>query len=67
VDDDPDTTLQWRLRYSPESVTPNDMLVAASFLNAYAYLTDPSLTVKQAVASLRRARTARASTPTETE
>lgn len=60
VDDDPDTTLEWRLRYARSSVTESDMLSAASFLHAYSYLTDPSRTLKDAIVSLRLARAASA-------
>lgn len=27
--------LQWRMRYAPDSVTPNDLLIAASVMDAY--------------------------------
>ncbi len=45
----------WQLRYAPEAV---NRLHAASIVSAYAHLTDPDLSIKEAVASLRRARQA---------
>ena len=64
VDDDPDASLQWRLRYAGSSITDRDRQAAASILSAYAALTNPRQSMKDAIASLRRAREA-ARTPRE--
>lgn len=45
----------WQLRYAPDAV---NRLHAASIVSAYAHLTDPGITQKDAIAALRRARQA---------
>lgn len=51
--------IEWALRYAPKNaMTRSDLLIAASIVHAYAFLTDPHRTHGDAVASLRRARKA---------
>ena len=54
-----DDSVQWKLRYAPQHLTPGDFMLAASILSAYGSLTDPHLTMREAEKMLRRARTAR--------
>lgn len=49
--------IEWQLRYGHVS----QPLVAASVVNSYAYLTDPSISQATAIAALKRARKAQAS------
>lgn len=61
VDGDGEGSIEWRLRYAVDTPTPRgEQLVAASILSSYEYLTCPSLTQRDAFASLKRARKARA-------
>lgn len=56
---DVDGTTQDALRYKGDGWTAL-RLAAASVMSAYAYLTDPTLTQTDAIASLKRARKAAA-------
>lgn len=50
------TELEWRLRYSPESITRGDQLAIASVLSAYGYLIGLDARTRQRrVMQIRRA------------
>jgi hypothetical protein len=51
-------SVEWKLRFAPQSLTRADHMCAATIISAYGYLFEPSMTTKamsQKVAMLRRA------------
>lgn len=52
--------IEWSLRYSNVPMDRATQLTAASALNAYQALTDPSISQADAIAQLKRARKAQA-------
>ena len=58
--DEDEDTAQWVLRYGSTERREAHRLAVASILSSYAYLIDPNRSLKDATASLRRARQAAA-------
>lgn len=56
---DDGTSVQWRLRYAPETMTRDHQMLAASILDAYATLTSTAYPLSTADKMLRTARQAR--------
>lgn len=55
---DPEDGAGWKLRYNPAAMTREEQLQAASIIDAYNYLFEPTMTVKamqDKIAMLRRA------------
>lgn len=53
-----DDSVEWKLRYAPNSLTRAEQLRAAAIISSYDYLFEPSMTTKameKKVAMLRRA------------
>lgn len=59
----PSDSLDWVMRYGSVENKASAALCAASVIHAYSYLCDPALTQTQAIAALKRARTAHRAPP----
>ncbi len=54
--DDVDGSIQWKLRYAPDTLTRGDQLVAASVLACWALLSDPTEPLEPKISRVREIR-----------